>query len=345
MLDETTIVAWVDQLARGLGVRESVSLPELLQLLRDGNRELCAEVIARQLLLPVTVRLLYTTQFDSNQLCRTGPSGQGEESICAQVPIPVDLPLFGSSSLTGFPITVKVSPSHGEDYDTWITVICHELSHVVLFSVRHPQARNEVFTDLTAMVLGFSEIMRTGRKSTRISDGEHKTREETGYLPDPEFEWAYGRICQLLARYRESKGRVASRVASADTLVDACERTLFKFRRYLEYVDKNRPTSMKKEDAFKVLTLHQPGYADDIEQLISSCKAGLADAAVFLKGLRHYTDRSLSRLGDCSAQIDQLCSRLDRARDSLATDVKTLGNYVGVVYKVRTAIMKTEPKR
>lgn len=346
MLDKTTIVGWVDELGQGLGVRESISWTHLVERLRPDEFEKCIQLIARQLLLPISIKLVKTSEFSSTELSPTDSSGCGTQYITAQVGIPNDLPLWGSAALKGFPIIVRISPTCGDDYSAWITIVSHELAHVLLHSLRHPQADNEPFTDSTAMVLGFSEIMRKGRKqkSARVvSVREDELPEQTlGYLSDEEFEWAYERIRQLREQHRDLKRCVLSDTRTARMLADTCGKMLFKFSRYLAYIDRNPPAAMKKQDATKVVAMHQAGYAEDIQQVVGAANAELAEALKSLDVLDHYSKQSLTKLNDISTRVSGLRQKLEKGKQSLADDTRTLGKYVSIFHKLRIATMKVE---
>lgn len=72
--------------------------------------------------------------------------------------------------------------------------MAHELSHVLLDSLRHPDRDSELHTDLVPLVLGFRACVRTGRKevqSTMANDGRLQTQTSIyGYLTDKQFEYA-----------------------------------------------------------------------------------------------------------------------------------------------------------
>jgi hypothetical protein len=59
--------------------------------------------------------------------------------------------------------------------------IAHELSHVVLDSIRHPLFREEKAVDLTAMLLGFRRLYLSGA---------HTEKGQIGYLSEAEVNLA-----------------------------------------------------------------------------------------------------------------------------------------------------------
>ena len=87
-----------------------------------------------------------------------------ETSQKYRILIPFNLPLYGSPKLANFPINIQLSEACTESPERFIAALAHELSHVVLYSTRFDEKENEIYTDLTAMILGFADFMKKGRK-------------------------------------------------------------------------------------------------------------------------------------------------------------------------------------
>ncbi len=179
-------------------------------------------MIARQLDLPIGINIItvpndYRAQnssnrFDSRDLAKVHPHGLGNEGIIAQVNIPGSLPFYGSSTLIDYPIDVKVSENCRKSPGVFIMIMAHELSHVLLYSLRHPQKDNELYTDLLAMMLGFQTIFRNARKIT-TTQKQHDFMSPTiititvtyGYLSDEQFNFAYNKINSILEKIEKEK--------------------------------------------------------------------------------------------------------------------------------------------
>ena len=116
----------VDDLIGSLGVREETNCLSLLALLEKKDTQRCVQEIATRLGLPILISLSYVpkdfsptdTGFQSSSLSRTDWTGHGVEGITAQVSIPSSLPLFGSSSLAGYPVSVRVKAIVAAGYVT-----------------------------------------------------------------------------------------------------------------------------------------------------------------------------------------------------------------------------------
>lgn len=96
------------------------------------------------------------------------------------------LPLYGSPSFNNFKILIFIFRwMTNYPLETFLYCIAHELTHIVLDAIRHPLRNNEVAVDLAAMLFGFSDVIKVGRKI----EGS-----PCGYLDDHQFQIAYQEI-------------------------------------------------------------------------------------------------------------------------------------------------------
>jgi hypothetical protein len=109
----------------------------------------------------------------------------------AWIEMPADMPFYGTEAFREATITMSIRKSAFEQYtyDQVAVVVAHELSHIVLNSIRHPLRGCEKAVDLTAMLLGFRQLYASG------SYKEWSTRNNTqsyslGYLRPQEVRVA-----------------------------------------------------------------------------------------------------------------------------------------------------------
>ena len=137
----------VRSLASVVGVKEKAPSGELVDLLLDGKTDECITAIASHMGLPVQIRVSYTSQsrrFETRSLVTTDSTGRGSQGIAAQVALPSNLPLYHSPKLTGFLIDMTLSHNfRSAPRTTAITLIAHELSHVLLTSLLYPRREDE----------------------------------------------------------------------------------------------------------------------------------------------------------------------------------------------------------
>ena len=243
-------------------------------------------LIANYLGLPVVIDLLVVNQaegfqshnfgerFESTAIVSRDHRGQPAQSITAQVLIPNNLPVYGSSGLRGFHLCVKVSDNCQKYPKTFAAVMAHEFSHIVLYSIKHNHKDSEIYTDLTAMILGFSDIVREGRKTVEIKETPSKTSTTTttttttyGYLSDNLFNYAFEKIrtalIELKKTDRELQDKILSKVASYKILVSSYEEKRKVFCKLLENFDR-KPKKIGKEYAAELVRMHRLYFLEEL---------------------------------------------------------------------------------
>jgi hypothetical protein len=209
-----------------IGVKETADSQAIASLVRSRKVKEAVTEIAKHLGLPIEVNLSYVSNeyradakdgFHTHHLVKTDSQGRGTNSITAQVLIPSYLPFYGSTGMVNLPITVRVRENCAEHSMTFVGLMAHELSHIVLHSMRHSEKQNEFYTDLTAMMLGFRESMALGRKVVTHSYKERTTTINTttyGYLSDSNFEFAAQKIQSTLDTARAKKNHALHKLVS-----------------------------------------------------------------------------------------------------------------------------------
>ena len=342
----------IDELATQLGVKEPIAKGTILEPLRTGNIKGCTEGIAQYLGLPIDVNLS-EAPFVSTDLTRTDHADRGVAGITAQVSIPSYLPLYGTPGMKKFPIFVRVSGSCLKYPATFAAIMAHELSHIVLHSLQHREKGNEFYADLTAMILGFSHVMRDGRevKETQTVDQlnliiysrtvTQTTTTTYGYLSDSHFELAFDKIEKIIRYYRtlcrEPKQELVRRLSNYEKKILVYKQRLSKLNRFMGDIDKKRVTRVAQEDAAKLAAFHQPGYVDrfaDVltrneekrKQIYDRLPVGWPKGTAF-----HYARRMADSLQALCDDIDVLMSNLEQECTLLKNDVGVLQKYVGLL--------------
>jgi hypothetical protein len=126
-----------------------------------------------------------------------GAANKGEtRDWPAWVELPSDMPFFGTQPFKDLVIKKFFRKELFERaYDEAAAAVAHELSHVVLESIRHPLRKCEKVVDLTAMILGFSGLYRSACYKERRT--ENTTEIMTlGYLSREEIQLAYEILAQ-----------------------------------------------------------------------------------------------------------------------------------------------------
>ena len=115
----------------------------------------------------------------------------GPENAVAWVQLFPDMPFYGTKEFREMKITMCLRKSLLKERtsDQVSIAIAHELSHVVLESIRHPLRKCEKAVDLTAMLLGFGRLYETA-SHTKECVGDHIWSFHLGYLSEDELRVA-----------------------------------------------------------------------------------------------------------------------------------------------------------
>lgn len=314
----------IDDLVNVLGVREEISTGKLLRFLKAKDVKGCIENMASNMGLPITVNLSYGSAFESRHVARTDSQGRGIESISAQVSFPRSLPFFGSTQMQGFPIDVKVSEGCTVYPETFITVIAHELSHVVLKSIWYRERDNEIHTDLAAAILGFSGVMKVGRITGGLLGS---TMTIYGYLDHQGFDYAMNRIDKIRAEYRAYKKALMEKLSTCASQLSLCKRELEAFDRYLGYLDRNPSRRIWAEHVHKIIQFHQPDYTERLRKMMMLNDEKVKEATKFCTKLNHYTAEKLTSLKEFDAQISSSMSSFNEELQLFIDEVSLLRTY------------------
>lgn len=349
-LSNADLATAVDEMVASLGVKEEAPFASLTVMLEKGNTQACVQEIACRLGLPILISVSYVTKdfrpgnaagFRSSSLSRTDWTGHSIEGIIAQVSIPESLPLYGSASLSGYPIGVRVSEGCSDRPETFIAIMAHELSHVLLRALRHPQRESELHTDLVPILLGFGHCVGRGRKSVRTENNANGTTTHTttyGYLTDSQFEFVYQRVSGVLQRHNSDKKRLLALIAQVNGSLRKTTGRLASFRDYLAYVHSHLTGKMKATDACRIVGFHRWDYTRDWEGSIANTRTQVEESTVFAESLVHYTSNVVVRIGQRRLALEMTLDRLRQVSDAITLDVKTLRRYVNPIYRLKRAL-------
>ncbi|MCK5594868.1 hypothetical protein KAI19_01670 [bacterium] len=347
----------INKLEKFFGVKEEISSKELFSLMKNGKVKKSMKMIAQQLDLPIDINIVnvpsdYRTQsgdnqFHSTHLARVSQHGSGSEGITAQVNIPGNLPFFGSTALNGYPINVKISKNCTEHPVVFSMVMAHELSHVLLHSLRHAEKDNEFYTDIVAMMLGFQTIFQNGRKiiTTKEEHGFMSTTIRTttttyGYLSDEQFNFAKNKINLIFKKNRGREKFLLKEVEKFKKALSKYNITFFRFSKFIEYLSKNRSENISVDDGKKIMMFFQPGYNGDFKSSIKQNVQKINKVETFCKELFHYTDQNLNQMINYTRELETETRDLKNKLTSLRQDVRMLKKHIRFTYRIKVFSVK-----
>ena len=338
------------ELSACCGVKEEMPFRDLITLLRKKDTVRCVLEMATRLGLPVRIIVWCVSKdyspgagesFRTRALTPTDSTGHGIEGITAQVSIPQNIPMFGSAGLQGFPIRVRVSENCIENPDTFVAIIAHELSHVLLASLLSPHKDSELHTDLLPILLGFREAVRRGRKTFESKTNGNTTTSKTttyGYLNDAQFDFACNYVNGILKRHQLEKKRLLKDVKQVKKKLKKATRDLAIFRDYFRYLDIRPPVRMRKEHTERVIQLHGQNYSLEWERHIAAANKNMEIAEAFLKPLNHYRTTAVEQMNNYARAIKVAPDDLDNVIKAISKDEKILRKYVSFIYRLKRTL-------
>ena len=255
--------------------------------------------------------------------------------------MPEHLPMFGTLDLERYPISVRVSENCHDYPETFVAVMAHELSHVLLRSLRHPQRESELHTDLVPILLGFRRVVERGRKRVRIvvDAGMTTTRTTTyGYLSDSQFALACDKVKAVLDHHHSERDHLFMLVGQMRAGFRRATITLERFQDYLRYVDEHSTKRMKRDDAARVVQFHTLDYTREWENSIAPARAALDRAEAFAKPLVHYTNLTVQQLSECTRALELASEEIGQLIGVIERDLRILRRYVGLVHRFRVVV-------
>jgi len=327
-IDNNYICKVINELASQIGIKEDIDPAPLLSLFHGKEIKKCVEKIAEYLGLPVSIDLSYAPQKQKYGLINEHGFGMK----AAEVYIPGNLPFYGNEGLRGFTIKVKLRDSCFRNEWSFLSIMAHEISHIVLHSISHQEKDNEFYTDITAMVLGFSEVMKNGRNVVERVErtlGTEEINKSYGYLSNNQLEYAYNKTRAILARNVNFKNEIIRKLSLQKELETKFRKRLDKFREWVEHLDKKPNIKMSEKDAVKIVAFHQPGYLDEFNSLIENSAKRRKDINDYCIKLKHYSQRNINLLQGMTEEIDQSITKLNNAYQRISDEIKTMKKYVG----------------
>lgn len=311
----------IDEIERTFGIKDEIDVSQLNELLENKKIKEVVEMIGKQLGLPVGLNVQLTDNFETRQLATTYASVV--ESIAAQVLIPGNLPFYGTKELANYPITVKISPNCFQHPKSLFMVLAHELSHVLLHSIRYKEKDNEIYTDILAMILGFLSVYDKGRKTGTIT---------YGYLSDEQFKFAKNQIYLKLRKARKEKGNLISKITLFRNLSVKLKRRMLLFNDLLDFISKHyNNLHFSQVDALKITTFFQIGYIDRFESTQENLERRVS------KIESHHFESSFANLANLRTYLEEMEKIISEEKElyrQVEDNIWTIIKYLPLSYKI-----------
>lgn len=352
----------IDNLVKLIGVKDYINADPLVKLLNEGLPKKCIEEIAKYLGLPIKVNLVYVPDnyrgtnsgqnFSSNSLVKTDGNGKGKGGIIAQVSIPEYLPMFGTVGLDNFPIDVKISYGVTKHPKTFIAIMSHELSHILLGTLCSKEKSNEIYTDLTSMLSGFNQVIKEGRKTEIVeykdspllnnlsSRSYNKTTITTytttfGYFSDYQFNFAYYKILKILDKNKRRRDKILEKIDCTQNKIKVSCDNILNIKKIIFILDNNpkvRKKKLKKDISARVIMAHQIGYLDSLENKISYIKGVISEYEKAIPQ-NHFYDNWVDKFNKIDDDFKNDIFAFDDTSEQMKADLEALKKSIKFFYR------------
>ena len=146
------IEEYIGQLSVALGgVRPLIAPEKLREMHKKKNFVSMVHYIRTTLKLDLRIRVNFV-------------NSDGPTQVPACINMPATMPPYGTSAFRKTTITIYIQKTFLKQrpFETIVSAIAHELSHVVIEAIGHKLENQEEAVDLTAMVLGYRNFFRIG---------------------------------------------------------------------------------------------------------------------------------------------------------------------------------------
>ena len=341
----------INELVELLGIKKNIDSRPLLNLLRKGDIKGCIKNIALFLGLPIEIDLSYVSEkdiedrFESSDLVKTDYRGMGTEGIVAQVLIPKDIPFYGNSRLNGYPIKVKVSKNCVDHPETMISVISHELSHILLATIASKYKENEIYTDLTPLILGFSNVVSVGRKTVKVTTDYAPqvttTNTQTtsyGYLDDKQFDFACAKINKTLEKDVSQKKLLHQKILRFEKIHNLSNKYLNLFKELLVYFHSHKNINLEQKDSERFISFFNVSFFDDINLLNDKNKDRIEKLKKYYSNLEQQTKYNRNVLNKNTDNTLSFIHDLENKTNRIKSDIKILIKYLNLSGKIKACI-------
>jgi hypothetical protein len=340
----------VDGLIKILGIAEPVDANILTKLAKKKKYNDCLQVIVDKYRLPINFNIKIVPRgyndnlryFKTSGLSRTDEDGKGVESITAQVSIPSYVPLFGDPKLKDLNVDIIIGEECGDYPETFIYVIAHEIAHLLLETLRHPEKNNEIYADIVPLLLGFIEIASIGRTVKKVTNDNFNntstiTTTTYGYMNKDQFNYSVEKIKDLLDRYRFDFKNAQQHIFQVTQRTKTLERLLIDLNKYRVVIGCKSKKHINVNDAGRLVRIHDVGYMDAYERILMASRKMLQKHETLYANVTHYSHKLINQLNEFDDGLNILLTKLSKAINHAKQDLAILKRNLKFTYKLEQA--------
>ena len=262
----------MQDLVKWVGIAEPTNNSKIIDLVLNNQLKAAVKIIAKQLNLGDLDITVVKKDIEKR-------GKEDNKLILAEVNV-TNVGNFGTSAFRNRPYTVIVYRGHDRSLDTFISVIAHELCHIVLHSLRPPckeQRDEEQMTDLAVIFSGFRNSYKLGRLDV---DGNR-----IGYLDDTETEYALNKYDKMLAAAKEKHKTICSQF---NAILDKHKDIIEFIKIVSKFQDNKVVNSISEDDMYSInlcFNAVSPKKAAEITKMINQIGSRLHLTRYSLDGI------------------------------------------------------------
>jgi len=285
-IEDEYLLEIIDNLFPKIGLIENMSTTEISEKIDLFDIQQRVQFVAMCLGLPIRINISIITNNGTNN------------NIGARVFIPENMPIYGSKELVGFPVNMEIKGNITYNKITFVAVVAHELSHILLASIKSDKKTDELYTDISSMMLGFIDAIDAGRKIVNYTtyEGNIKTDHTTtyGYLDDHQFYIVKKRINKGILDCKKHKQTTKKKLNILKYRIKMLNKDLKFLNKIFNYLSRNI-TKIKiiGEDSNKMQYFYNNNYFDDSKKALSNLEYDTYQVDIDLFNLNHYFKDSI----------------------------------------------------
>jgi hypothetical protein len=196
----------------------------------------------------------------------------------AQIIIPNNLPYYWTKELNDYCFDVKINKDIVKKPISFIAVISHELSHIILHSLKYKDMQSEIHTDITAIIFWFLNIYKLWRKNINetskinpfflllwvIITETTKNTTTYAYLSDYNLCYIETQINNKISYFKNNVYNLKNKLKIYNKLIKYLILNLWILKESLDYLIKNPLKEIWLKDYRILSKFLQNWYLDDL---------------------------------------------------------------------------------
>jgi hypothetical protein len=344
-IDDAYLDNAIKELVGLLGITEPLNQDEYITLAKQKNYNKCVVKIAQHYRLSFRFNIKMVPRgykasarhYNTSGLVKTDNQGKGTSGITAQIHLPASIPLYGDPKIEDITVSVVVGEECFEAPYTFVTIMAHEIAHLLLATLRHPKKDNEFYTDLVPLVLGFSQMVKYGRSTTKrvkTNDGDKLVTTSYCYLNDHQFNHSLNRLNGILLRFRDRKFKLIKLTDETDTKIKQLEAEIKERNKLLKDILKHSKNRISFDDSKTIVQLHSNSIILEEELMIKHAYMVNNNVRKAYGNVSHYSKNVVKQMNEAESRLKKTNSLLSSALSKLAADINIINRNLNLLYKI-----------